>query len=172
MRISRNGYELQLGNNIGRGDSMEARRIKILTIVMGILLLLAFFALISMIIMSVGNLLGLSFYLIAIGLSMSFFIELSISKTISAKKFSISFKEIRWSRILLSGFFMVYAFLGNNIQLVEGPSFPNFFDWWTWLFLVVFLISWIMGNYIARHLLYPKGDVRLSFYDALAEKNE
>jgi Ca2+/Na+ antiporter len=122
-------------------------------------------------IMSAGNLLGLSFYLAAIGLSASFFIELSIYKTISSKKFSISFKQMRQSRILLSGIFMIYFFL-FDIQLVEGPSFPNIFDWWTWLFLVAYLILWITGNYIARHLLYPKGDVRLSFYDALAEINE
>jgi len=149
---------------------MDTKRIKIVTIFMGILFLLAFFALIYMSIVSVGNLLGLSFYLIAIGLSSSFFLELSLSKTISAKKFSISFKQIRQSRILLSGFIIFYSFL-FNIQLVEGPSFPNFFDWWTWLFLVVYLVTWITGNYIARHLLYPKGDVRLRYYDALAEKN-
>ncbi|MHA1939850.1 MAG: hypothetical protein ACXABV_08830 [Candidatus Thorarchaeota archaeon] len=149
---------------------METKRVRILTILMGILLLLAMLVLFYLVV-SGGTILGLSFYLIGTGLSMSFFIEWSISKTISAKKFETSFKQIYWSRILLSGIFMIYFFLWD-IQLAEGFSFPNLFDWWTWLFLVVYLISWITGNYMARHLLYPKGDVRLSFYDALAEKNE
>jgi hypothetical protein len=137
---------------------------------MGILLLLAMLVLFYLVV-SGGTILGLSFYLIGIGLSMSFFIEWSISKTISAKKFETSFKQIRWSKILLSGIFMIYFFLWD-IQLVEGPSFPNLFDWWTWLLLGVYILSWIIGNYVTRHLLYPKGDFRLSLYDALAERNE
>ncbi len=150
---------------------METNRVRIFTLFMVILFLLAIFDLVYMEFVSGGNLLGLSFYLIGISLSMSFLIELSISITISAKRFTISFKQIRWSRILLNGPFMVYGFL-FDFQLVEGPFFPDIFDLWTWLLFVVYLISWVIGNYVARHMLYPQGDFRQVFYDALSEKNQ
>jgi cell division protein FtsW (lipid II flippase) len=118
-----------------------------------------------------GNLLCLSFYLIGFGLSLSYLAEWTISKTISAKKFEISFKQIRWSRVMEFAV-LTYWVLYMDIQLVEGSFFPNFLDWWTWLFLVVYLISWITGNYMARYLLYPRGDFRQAFYDALSEKKQ
>lgn len=158
-------------NRIGRGASMEARRVRIFTLFMVILFLLAIFDLVYMEFVSVGDFLGLSFYLIGISLSMSYLTELSISITIRPNRFTISFKQIRLSRIIVNGFFMVYGFL-FDIQLIEGPFFPDIFDLWTWLLFAVYLISWIIGNYVARHLLYPNGDIRLAHYDALAEKNQ
>jgi hypothetical protein len=142
-----------------------------LTIFMGVLFLLSILTASYMKFVSGGNLLGLSFYLIGCGLSLSFLAEWSISKTISAKKFEISFKQIRWSRVLEFAV-LTYWVLYVDIQLVEGPFFPDFLDWLTWVLIGMYSLIWIVGNYMTRHLLYPNGDIRLAFYDALSEKNE
>jgi len=150
---------------------MKTRQVRILTILMGILLLVSFLVFFLMQFVTGANLIGLTFYLTGIGLSLSFLAEWGISKTIRAKKFEISFKQIRWSRIFEFAVFTYWVLYGS-IQLVEGFFFPNFLDWRTWALLGVYAFTYIIGNYVARHFLYPKGDVRHGLYDALAEKTE
>ena len=140
-----------------------------LTILMAILLLLTFLDYFYMYFMSGGYLLGLFFYLIGLGLSLSFLAEWGISKTINSKKFEISFNQIRWSRVIEFAVFTYWVLYGD-IQLVEGPFFPDFLDWLTWLLLAVYAFSFFGGNYVARYMLYPQGDFRQAFYDALSEK--
>jgi hypothetical protein len=150
---------------------MDTRQVKMMTVFMGILLLLTFIAFFYMVFVSGGNLLGLSFYLIGLGLSLSFLTERGISKTINSKKFEISFNQIRWSRVIEFAVFTYWVLFGD-IQLAEGPLFPDFLDWLTWLFLAVYAFSFFIGNCVARHMLYPQGDFRQAFYDALSEKNQ
>ncbi|MFX1367873.1 MAG: hypothetical protein ACFFAY_04670, partial [Promethearchaeota archaeon] len=107
-----------------------SKRIGIPTILMGILLLLAIFALLLMKFATYGCFIGLLFYLVGMGLSLSFFAEWGISKTIRAKKFEISFKQVRWSRMFEFAVF-TYWVLFVDIQLVEGFLFPDWLDWRT-----------------------------------------
>jgi hypothetical protein len=151
---------------------METTRRRILTIFMGILFLLAVLDILYMRLVSGDNLVGFSFYLIGNGLSLSFFVEWSISKEIIAKKFTTSFEKIRWSRIGFSVIVMTYAPYSYVTVMNYSLLFPDLLDLWTWLLLVAYLLSWIAGTYIARHVLYPRGDFRIGFYDALSEKNE
>jgi hypothetical protein len=153
------------------GDSMNTKRVKMMTVFMGILLLLTFLYYFYMYFVSGGYVLGFSIYLIGLGLSLSFLSERGISKTINSKKFEISFKQIRWARVIEFAVFTWWVLYGN-MQLAEGRFFPDFLDWLTWVLLAMYALSFFVGNYMARQVLYPQGDFRQAFYDALSEKGQ